>query len=164
MTPGDEPGTQPGIPDGDPRSWPVERTESFGGVVVRDGADGPEVLLIKPRTDDGKIVWALPKGAREDGESPQDAAVREVFEETGIAAEIIGELAPVTYWFSWAPERVRYRKTVHYFLMRPVGDTVDPQPDGFEVAEARFVLLGSAPRKATYPSERKVLTAARAAV
>lgn len=126
--------------------------------MVRAGADGDEVLLIRPRTEDGKIVWALPKGMAEDGESPQEAAAREVVEETGIRAEVVEELEPITYWFSWAPERVRYRKTVHYYLMRPAGGEL--RPDGFEVAEAGFFPLASAHRKATYPSERKVLKAA----
>ncbi len=142
----------------DPRSWPVKRTESYGGVVVRRTEVGDEVLLIRPRTDDGKVVWALPKGMKEDGETPEQAAAREVVEETGIQAEIVEELEPITYWFSWAPDRVRYRKTVHYFLMSESGG--DLRPDGFEVAEAAFFPLDGAHRKATYPSERKVLKAA----
>jgi 8-oxo-dGTP pyrophosphatase MutT (NUDIX family) len=94
----------------------------------------------------------------EDGETPEQAAVREVAEETGILAEVTGELEPITYWFAWPSERVRYRKTVHYFLMRPIGGEL--RPDGHEVAEAAYVPLASAHRKATYPSERKVLKAA----
>src|SRR5437763_343531 len=50
-----------------PRSWPVRRTESFGGVPVRTTAGRPEVALIRPRSEDAKVVWALPKGAKDEG-------------------------------------------------------------------------------------------------
>lgn len=134
--------------------WPVEHTTSYGGVVVRDGAGGPEVALIRPRGKDR--VWALPKGGKEPGEAPEDAAVREVAEETGVDAEILEALEPITYWFSWAPERVRYRKTVHFFLMRPrSGEEVGRHDD--EVDEVRFFPLEQAHRQATYDTERKVL-------
>lgn len=150
-----------------PRTWPVERAESYGGVVVRTTAAGPEVALIRPRTADGKIVWALPKGAKkEEGEVGSEAALREVKEETGLDAEVVEALEPITYWFTWAPEKVRYRKTVHYFLMRIRADvgpgvgTAEPKPDGYEVAEVRFFPLRAAHKQATYPSERKILKAA----
>jgi ADP-ribose pyrophosphatase YjhB (NUDIX family) len=142
-------------PGSDPKTWPVRNTASFGGVVVRDGEDGPEVLMIRPMSTDDKQVWALPKGMKEEGESSEDAAIREVFEETGIEAEVVGPLEAITYWFAWAPEQVRYRKTVHFFLMRPIGG--DITPDAVEVAEVGWFPLSSAPKKATYPSERKVL-------
>jgi ADP-ribose pyrophosphatase YjhB (NUDIX family) len=141
------------------QSWPVKRTESYGGVVVRPAADGHDVLLIRPRADaDKPVVWALPKGAKEEGEAPEQAAKREVVEETGIIAEVVEPLEPITYWFAWAPEQVRYRKTVHFFLMRPSGG--EAVPDGFEVSEVGFFPLATAHKKASYASERKVLQAA----
>jgi hypothetical protein len=74
-------------------------------------------------------------------------------------ADVLGPLEPITYWFSWPPDRVRYRKTVRFFLMR-ADDGSEPSPDGFEVAEVRFVSLDDAHKEATYPSERKILRAA----
>ena len=139
-------------------TWPVKSTTSYGGIVVRTGGDGAEVALIKPRSDDGKEVWALPKGAKEPDESPEQAALREVREETGLDAEIVEAMEPITYWFAWAPEQVRYRKTVRYFLMRHTGG--DPVSDGVEVADVRFVPLARAAEQASYASERKVLKAA----
>jgi ADP-ribose pyrophosphatase YjhB (NUDIX family) len=150
----------------DPRSWPVKHATSYGGVVFRDGDDGPEVALIRPMGAEPKgsqkVVWALPKGMKEEGEDAETAALREVREETGLEAEIVGSLEPITYWFVWAPEQVRYRKTVHFFLMRMTGG--DPSPDAFEVAEVRFFPIAVAAKRAKYASEKKVLELARRAL
>lgn len=139
----------------DPRSWPVRRAESFGGVVVRTGDAGHEVALIRVRSLKGREAWTLPKGTAEEGETPETTALREVREETGIEAEIIEPLEDITYWFVYAPERARYRKTVHYYLMRATGGDLT-QHDA-EVEEVRFVPIAQAPRLATYSSDRKVL-------
>jgi ADP-ribose pyrophosphatase YjhB (NUDIX family) len=127
-------------------------------VVVRDGEQGAEVALIRPQSTDNRQVWALPKGAKEEGETPEEAAVREVREETGMHADVVDKIDSITYWFAWAPDRVRYKKTVHFFLMRQSGGEV--RPDAVEVAEVTFVPLRTAHKKASYPSERKILKAA----
>lgn len=142
----------------DPRTWPVKRVESYGGIVVRPAAGDFEVALIRPASDDGKVIWALPKGAADPDEAPERAAYREVLEETGLDADLEAELEPITYWFSWAADRTRYRKTVRFFLMRI--EDGNASPDGIEVAEVRFVPLHEAHAVATYASERKVLRAA----
>lgn len=140
----------------DSRSWPVRRAESFGGAVVRTAGEGVEVALIRTKNLRGREVWTLPKGTPEPGETAEQTALREVREETGVEAEIVGELEDITYWFVVAAEQARYRKTVRYFLMRQTGgDTADH--DG-EVDEVRFVPVDRAARQATYPSDRKVLT------
>jgi ADP-ribose pyrophosphatase YjhB (NUDIX family) len=155
---------RPGAPTGgsDPKTWPVKIATSYGGVVVREGSDGLEVALIRPQSANHdtakKQVWALPKGAKEEGETPEDAAVREVREETGLGAEVIGHIDGITYWFAWAPEQVRYKKTVHFFLMRHTSG--EPTPDAVEVAEVRFVPLATAHTDASYASEKKVLKTA----
>ena len=67
--------------------------QAAGGVVVRDGADGPEVLLVhRPAYDD----WSFPKGKLEPGESDEECAVREVEEETGLRCALGRELEPTT--------------------------------------------------------------------
>ena len=139
-------------------NWPIRNVASYGGVVVRSTEGGPEVALIRPMSADDKEVWALPKGAKENDETPEQAALREVLEETGLKAEVVEAIEPITYWFSWAPDKLRYRKTVQFFLMRHTGG--DPTPDAFEVAEVRFVPLQGAAKQATYTSERKVLKTA----
>jgi 8-oxo-dGTP pyrophosphatase MutT (NUDIX family) len=135
--------------------WPVRRAESFGGIVFRPTNDDHEVALIRIKSLKGKDVWTLPKGTAEDGETPEETALREVQEETGIRAEIVEPLEDITYWFTFAPEKVRYRKTVHFYLMRAVGG--DPNLHDDEVEEVRFVPVDEAPRLVSYPTDRKIL-------
>ena len=150
--------TEAGGAASDQKTWPVRNATSYGGVVVRDAPGGAEVALIRPASADDKQVWALPKGAKEPDESGEQAAVREVREETGLVADVVERIDTITYWFAWAPERVRYKKSVHFFLMRLVGG--DVRPDPVEVAEVRFVPLDRAHKEASYTSERKILKAA----
>jgi len=146
----------PGAGGTESRSWPVKRTESYGGVAVREHEGRHEVALIRVRNLKGSAVWALPKGGREPGESAEDAAVREVREETGLVAEIVEPVDSVTYWFAWPPERVRYKKTVHLYLMRVVGG--DPSEHDDEVEEVGFFTLEEAARRASYRTDKQVLS------
>ena len=151
----------PGRPEAgtaDSNSWPVRVAVSSGGVAVATGAEGPQVAMIRTTSLKGRTIWGLPKGAVEKGETPQEAALRELLEETGLRAEVVAELKPLNYWFAWAPEQVRYRKTVHLFLMRITGGRPVPQLE--EVDEVRLVPMEEAVRKATYTSERKAIRAA----
>lgn len=140
---------------GEARGWPVKRALSSGGVVIRRGEDGFEVAMTRRLTINRRSAWGLPKGGLEEGETAAEAALREVREETGLDAEIVEELPDVTYWFSWAPERTRYKKTVHFFLMRMTGG--DPTDHDDETEEVRFVPVDRAARLASYSSEKKVL-------
>jgi len=95
---------------------PVKRAVSAGGVVVRQGGAGAEVVICG-RDSDG--VWSLPKGTPDEGESLEEAAVREVSEETGLKVEIIKKIGVAEYWF--ARDGTRYHKWVHHYLMRATG-------------------------------------------
>ena len=117
--------------------------------------DGDEVAVIRTRNLKGDEVWTLPKGTASGDETPEATALREVREETGIDAEIIGPLEDITYWFVVPSEGARYRKTVHYYLMRAVGGDTSLHDD--EVEEVRFLPLPEAVRTVTYASDRKVL-------
>ncbi|MDQ3932142.1 MAG: NUDIX hydrolase [Actinomycetota bacterium] len=119
-----------------------------GGLVVRGGSRGEEVLLIhRPKHDD----WSFPKGKVQSGERFEDAALREVEEETGYTCELEYEAGSVTYRDS--DDRP---KLVRYWRMHPVqGEgrfTATP-----EVDEIRWVLLDEASQVLTYPHDRDLL-------
>ena len=126
---------------------------SAGGVVVRDAPEGVEVALAARRTRKGDLAWGLPKGLIERGEQPEQTALREVQEETGVQAEIIRPLGQISYRFVWEGERVR--KKVAFFLMRAVGG--DTSLLDSEMEEIRWFPLHQAVKKASYPSERDVI-------
>jgi len=135
------------------QAGPTKREVSAGGVVYRREDDGIEVVLASRRTRRGDLAWGLAKGGIEDGESMEDAAVREVREETGIRAEIETSLGETRYFYVW--EDVRIRKTVHFFLMRSVGGDPDDRDD--EMEEVRWFPLERALKRAAYRGERDVL-------
>jgi 8-oxo-dGTP pyrophosphatase MutT (NUDIX family) len=130
------------------------RTEvSAGGVVYRIGPDGVEVVLAARRTRRGDLAWGLAKGGIEADESAEQAAIREVREETGIEAEIESSLGETRYFYVW--EDVRIRKTVHFFLMRATGG--DPNDRDDEMEDVQWFALERALKRAAYRGEREVL-------
>jgi 8-oxo-dGTP pyrophosphatase MutT (NUDIX family) len=137
---------------------PWQTEVSAGGVVYRRGDAGVEVALAARRTRRGQLAWGLPKGAIETGEEMEDAAVREVREETGLEAEIESSLGDIRYFYVW--EGTRIRKTVHFFLMRATGGDVS-QHDR-EMEDVEWFPLGAAVRKAAFRGEREVLERAAA--
>ena len=132
---------------------PVQREVSAGGVVYRRDGEDVEVVLASRRTRRGDLAWGLAKGGIEPGESHEDAAVREVLEETGYTAEIEASLGDTRYFYVW--EEARIRKTVHFFLMRCTGG--DPADRDDEMEEVRWFPLDRALKRAAYRGEREVL-------
>ncbi len=133
---------------------PTKKEVSAGGVVYRLDEDGTiEVLLASRRTRRGDLAWGLAKGGIEEGETTEDAAIREVREETGIRADIEESLGDTKYFYVW--EDVRIRKTVHFFLMRATGGNPDDRDD--EMEEIRWFPLDRALKRAAYRGERDVL-------
>ncbi len=133
---------------------PVLREHSAGGVLLEDG----KVLLIRTRNLKGEEVWTFPKGLVEPGESPERAALREVFEETGYEAEILRPLGQVTYWFVRDGKRVK--KTVDWFLMRPIRRVKEPD---WEVEGVAWVPLEEAAERLRYKSDLELLDRVREA-
>jgi 8-oxo-dGTP pyrophosphatase MutT (NUDIX family) len=128
---------------------------SAGGVVCRHSPAGQlEVALIA--TQEGER-WGLPKGLVEESEALEETALREVREETGLEAEVVGRLEPIEYWYWWDEDgqKVRYHKKVYFFLMAYRGGDV-AQHD-FEVEEARWFPIDQAIEQASYRTEREVL-------
>jgi ADP-ribose pyrophosphatase YjhB (NUDIX family) len=132
----------------------LKREFSAGGVVVRQSGDGPEVALVSPRQG----ILALPKGHPEGGESLQQAASREVREETGVVAEPVDRLGEVRYWYRRAGERVL--KTVTFFLFVYSSGSVDDHDD--EVVWAGWIPLADAPERLSYEGEREMAAKALA--
>jgi 8-oxo-dGTP pyrophosphatase MutT (NUDIX family) len=134
----------------------MRRELSAGGVVVRRMRGRWWVAVVRPRRDDAKIVWALPKGLIDAGERAPETALREVYEETGIHARLEQKLGDVRYVYTWAGERVF--KIVSFFLLRATGGRVGELPPGMEieVAEARWVPLADAPSLLSYRGEREI--------
>lgn len=123
---------------------------SAGGLVVDEQG---RVLLIRTRDLRSRPVWTLPKGTLAAGETSAEAALREVREETGYQCEVIRELEPVTYWFQRGGHRVK--KTVEWFLMRPVAKVGEHD---HEVDEVMWASRAEALQRVRYDSDRRLLT------
>lgn len=136
-----------------PRKTETRTEVSAGGVVYRREPDGVDVVLAARRTRRGDLAWGLAKGGIEVDESAEQAAVREVREETGIEAEIEASLGETRYFYVW--EDVRIRKTVHFFLMRATGG--DPNDRDDEMEDVQWFPLERALKRAAYRGEREVL-------
>ena len=131
----------------------TRREVSAGGVVYRRRRGTVSVVLAARRTRRGELVWGLPKGEIEPGETPESAALREVREETGLEATIDERLGDIRYFYVW--ESVRVRKTVHFFLMRATGGDISLHDE--EMEDVRWFPLARAVRAAAYKGEREVL-------
>ena len=131
---------------------------SAGGVVYRLRGEKTEVALISVGEP---VRWQLPKGLVGRGETPEEAALREVREETGLACEIEAELERVEYWYfsKGGARRVRFHKFVHFYLMRYVSGDVSGHDD--EVNEARWVRVEEAEAMLAFKGERKAVAEAR---
>lgn len=132
---------------------------SSGGVIFRAGAAGIEIALIRKTLKGGKQVWCLPKGWVEPGESLEEAAVREVREETGLDGEILRKIGETAYQFYSKEDRARIDKTVHFYLMNFRGGNTDDHDE--EVEAAAWFPLEDAPAFMVYPTEKDIVRKAR---
>jgi ADP-ribose pyrophosphatase YjhB (NUDIX family) len=173
MTPAEEPGAlpsgakrpspatlagkrSPGSDSTSPTRKPGKRDKkveeiSAGGLVV-NVADQTG-LLIGRRDKRGRMLWSLPKGHIEAGETPEDAALREVLEETGITSEILRLLGVIDFWFMADGKRIH--KTVHHFLFQMTGGILQAQIN--EVDEVAWFPIRDFSSRLAYSDERKLI-------
>ena len=136
----------------DAQELPVVREYSAGGLIFDDQN---RVAIIARHSRSGHLEWCLPKGHIERGETPQQTAVREVHEETGILGEVIDSIATIDYWFTGSTQRVH--KLVHHYALRQIGGSlsVEGDPD-HEAEDAIWVRFDDLDDVLSYPNERKI--------
>lgn len=143
---------------------PVAREFSAGGLVCRRVRGAWTVCLGGRRLGPGSdLVWLLPKGHVEDGERMEDTALREVREETGLEAGIVGRLGDVTYWYvrrDGDGRPVRIFKRVRFFLMQHRGGRFADRDQ--EMDDVRWFSLERAETLLAYANERALAAKAQA--
>ena len=126
------------------------RATSAGGVVHRIVDGETEVLLVHRRVP---VLWALPKGTPDSGETIEETALRETREETGIEVEIVAPLSSIRYFF--VRGTTRFHKTVHFFLMRPIGGAIELHDEEFD--DVRWAPVNEALALMNHATERSVV-------
>ncbi len=133
----------------------MRRELSAGLVLVRRMHGRSWIAAVRPR---GKPegTWALPKGLIGPGETPQETALREGWEETGVRARLVSKLGDIRYVYTWEGERVF--KIVSFYLACATGGRIGDLPPGMEieVADTRWLPLAEAPRLLAYRGEREM--------
>ncbi len=141
----------------------MKREFSAGGVLLRRLRGRWMMAAIRPAGKDPGL-WALPKGLIGNGEKPEETALREVAEETGITATLVEKLGDVRYVYTWDGKRIF--KVVSFYLLHysrgRLGDL--PPATAHEVAEVRWLPLAEAPRLLAYRGERDMAERALASV
>jgi len=122
--------------------------------LVLDASTQPaRVALIARRQRSGRLAWALPKGHLEPEETPEQAAVREVKEETGLDATVVAPLGVIDYWFVFQGKRIH--KHVHHFVLQYLGGELCD--DDIEVTEVAWVPVDELRQRVTFENERTVV-------
>jgi ADP-ribose pyrophosphatase YjhB (NUDIX family) len=132
----------------------VDEVSAGGLVIDHSGKNGLLIGRIDHKDASGKrILWSLPKGHIEEGETPEQAAIREVAEETGITSSITKSLGVIDFWFMAGGKRIH--KTVHHFMFLEVGGTLLAQES--EVDEVSWFPLSEIVDRLAYPDEKKLI-------
>ena len=126
------------------------RATSAGGVVHRSVAGNHEIVILHRRAP---VLWALPKGTPDSGETIEETALRETREETGLEVEVEAPIGSIRYFF--VRGSTRFRKTVHFSLMRPVGGALELHDREFD--EVRWASVAEALALLTHATERSIV-------
>ena len=132
---------------------------SAGGIVIRFVDGVPQLVVGKRKRERDGVTWTLPKGTPNPRETTEETALREVREESGLDVRIVRPFDSIEYWF--VQGRTRIHKTVHYFLMVPVGGDLDRHDHEFD--EVRWIGFAEAPALLTFETERALVARAGAA-
>jgi ADP-ribose pyrophosphatase YjhB (NUDIX family) len=132
----------------------VDEVSAGGLVIDTTGTMGLLIGRYDHKDASGKrVLWSLPKGHIEEGETPEQAAIREVAEETGITSSITKSLGVIDFWFMAGGKRIH--KTVHHFMFAEVGGTLLAQES--EVDEVSWFPLAEIVDRLAYPDEKKLI-------
>ena len=132
----------------------VDEVSAGGLVIDTTGTMGLLIGRYDHKDASGKrVLWSLPKGHIEEGETPEQAAIREVAEETGITSAITKSLGVIDFWFMAGGKRIH--KTVHHFIFTEVGGTLLAQES--EVDEVSWFPLAEIVDRLAYPDEKKLI-------
>ena len=132
----------------------VDEVSAGGLVIDTTGTMGLLIGRYDHKDASGKrVLWSLPKGHIEEGETPEQAAIREVAEETGITSSITKSLGVIDFWFMAGGKRIH--KTVHHFMFTEVGGTLLAQES--EVDEVSWFPLAEIVARLAYPDEKKLI-------
>lgn len=129
----------------------VRRKKGAGGIVVDHVAGEWSIMIILQASHRG---WVFPKGHIDKGEEPEQTAVREVAEETGVLCSIVEEIGTTEYTFTTAKGN-RVEKIVYWYLMKPIGHA--DATHAHEVLELRWVPVRDVGRLLTYDNDRELL-------
>lgn len=137
----------------------VKRKVAAGGVVIRQNNEGfQEVLLVQQSEHKG---WGFPKGHMDPGETPEQTALREVEEETGVCGRILQKLVPTYYSFVNKKGKT-IDKTVHWFLMSY--EKTGIQTHAHEIDVVEWIPVDRVPERLTFKEDRTLFNQALAAV
>ena len=132
----------------------VDEVSAGGLVIDTSGTMGLLIGRYDHKDASGKrVLWSLPKGHIEEGETPEQAAIREVAEETGITSSITKSLGVIDFWFMAGGKRIH--KTVHHFIFTEVGGTLLAQES--EVDEVSWFPLSEIVERLAYLDEKKLI-------
>lgn len=127
---------------------------SCGGVIYQHCNGAYEIALVG-RSAQG--TWGLPKGTPSEGESPEETALREVSEETGLEPKLVEPIGSIQYYF--VARSTRFHKTVHFFLMEAIGGDLDKHDHEYDLVQ--WFDLDEALNRLSYPNEAEMVRRAR---
>jgi mutator protein MutT len=156
-TDGNSPALKPPVkksPERRPYAKRVDEVSAGGLVIDFSGTRGLLIGRIDHKdASRERLLWSLPKGHIEAGETPEQAAIREVQEETGITSEITKSIGVIDFWFMAGGKRIH--KTVHHFIFKEVSGELTPQIT--EVDEVSWFPLSEIVGRLAYPDEKKLI-------